>query len=92
MPTKIVTLKNTVAILAFSFLLFSVHGYADDKLEKITVKGKQEFTECAAIRMKEITLKHLQDNPEKHTTKVPIGWTVVSGNGGQGHPKLLICR
>ena len=51
--------------------------------------GGGNFTECAAIRMKEITLKQLGDGK---VTKVPEGWTVVSGSGGQGHPKLLICR
>lgn len=53
---------------------------------------KKKYTQCAAIRMEEINLKHLAKDPNKYTTKVPEGWTVVSGTGGEGHPKLLICR
>jgi hypothetical protein len=50
------------------------------------------FTECAAIRMQEIALKHLETGKSDYFTKVPAGWTVVSGAGGEGHPKMLICR
>ena len=51
-----------------------------------------QFKECAAIRMKEIKLKHLESGDPEHFTQVPKGWTVISGGGGEGHPKLLICR
>jgi hypothetical protein len=42
--------------------------------------------------MKEIALKHLEEDDPKHFTQVPAGWTVVSGSGGEGHLKLLLCR
>lgn len=51
-----------------------------------------EYKECAAVRMKEIKLKHLEAGDSKYLTQVPAGWTVISGGGGEGHPKLLICR
>lgn len=56
-------------------------------------EGKfKKFTECAAVRMREINIKHVAKGEAKHFTQVPEGWTVISGTGGEGHPKLLICR
>ncbi len=73
-------------------LLSSSFVFAGGHEQKPAMKHKK-FSECAAIRMKEISLDHLsKKDPSKYTTPVPEGWTVVSGSGGEGHPKLLICR
>lgn len=92
MPIKITSSKMLAVVLAFSSLIFAERGYTDEHDMESTAKTNKHFTQCAAIRMKEINLKHLKENPSKYTTQVPEGWTVVSGSGGQGHPKLLICR
>ena len=88
---KALASTTVVAGLAFSALLFSFAGHAAEQGSEESVEAKT-FAECAAIRMKEINLGHLAGNAEKNTTRVPEGWTVISGAGGEGHPKLLICR
>ncbi len=88
MNMKIATITSiSTLILSLSSVAFSDEDKGAEKTE-----GKQNYTMCAAIRMKEINLGHLQKNPEKYSTHIPEGWSVVSGSGGDGHPKLLICR
>lgn len=83
-----------IAIPAISTLMLSlscvVFAHEHEKSEKSD--GKQNYTMCAAIRMKEVNLGHIRKNPDKYSTHIPEGWSVVSGTGGDGHPKLLICR
>ena len=88
MSIQLSSLKKIATLLVFTPLTFSSIASA----EKDSGKKYKDFTECAAIRMKEVNLEKLQKHPEKVTTKIPDGWTVVSGSGGEGHPKLLICR
>lgn len=75
-----------IAVLSFFMLSVSSSAYSDDE------KVEKKFKECVAVRMKEINVKHLAKEPEKYSTKIPPGWTVVSGSGGEGHPKVLLCR
>lgn len=73
-----------------SALLLSAPTFADGHK---TEKAHKRFTECAAIRMKEVNLGHIaKEDTSKYTTAIPEGWTVVGGSGGEGHPKLLLCR
>lgn len=79
-------LTSTIA-LSIGLTLFSAVVLADGHAKK------QKFTECVAVRMKEINSKHLSKaDVSKYATKIPDGWTVISGTGGDGHPKLLMCR
>ena len=81
-------MKNVLMILTIcSALVVSTFAFADGHQ-----KGAGDFKECAALRMQEIALKHLLKDDPKYFTQVPKGWTVVSGTGGEGHPKLLVCR
>lgn len=80
-------MKRISIVFAAFVLTLSFQAYADGHGEKA---GKKQFTECAAVRMKEINIKKI--DAKDATTIVPEGWTVVSGTGGEGHPKLLICR
>ncbi len=75
--------------ISAAVLFLGIVSFASMAAEK---KSTGKFKECAAIRMKEIAIKHLEKNDSKFFTQVPKGWTVVSGSGGDGHPKLLICR
>ena len=76
----------TIIVLLFLGVIGTVFSAAPNK------RGAGDFKECAAIRMTEINLKHLAKGDPKYFTQVPKGWVVVSGSGGEGHPKLLICR
>lgn len=88
MTIKFVAIPTIGAlILSLSSAVFSDESKQADKPEV-----KANYTMCAAIRMKEVNLGHIRKNPEKYSTPIPEGWTVVSGTGGDGHPKLLICR
>ncbi len=77
--------KHTLVLITLSFLMLPTLSQSSENEAK-------NYKECAAIRMKEIALKHLATGNEKYTMQVPEGWTVVGGTGGEGHPKLLICR
>ncbi len=83
--------KNKIIVLvvvAFVSSISAVKLYADTQESK----AEKKYTRCAAVRMKEINLDHLEKDLEKYTTAIPEGWTVVSGTGGEGHPKVLICQ
>lgn len=77
--------KRTIALVSMAFLSLPI-------LSQSATAQESNYTECAAIRMKEIALKHLATENEKYVTQVPEGWIVVGGTGGEGHPKLLVCR
>lgn len=85
--------RNAALLSGVSAAIFlSMPSYADGH-KTDEAKTHKAFTECVAVRMKEINIDHLEKfNPDKHATKVPAGWTVISGTGGEGHPKLLLCR
>ncbi len=83
---------TTITIISTLMLSISSVAFSEENKDAKQAEGKQEYTMCAAIRMKEIALSHLKKNPEKYSTHVPEGWTVISGTGGEGHPKLLLCR
>lgn len=79
-------------VCAVSLLMLSpIAALADDHGKKEKSEPKK-FTECAAVRMKEINTKHLAENNSEHFTQIPEGWTVISSAGGEGHPKVLLCR
>lgn len=80
---NIVVLAATALVAIFAINL-NAQGAAN--------KAEKKYTRCAAIRMKEISLDHLAKNADKYVTEVPAGWTVISGTGGDGHPKLLLCQ
>lgn len=82
------SLKFTLFVMvAAGALGLTTQAFADDH-----AKAAKQYKQCAAVRMKEINLDHLSKDPDKYTTKIPEGWTVVGSAGGEGHPKLLICR
>ena len=85
---NIIKTTSALALLATSMTVTSNETPANASLSS-PFAG---FTECAAIRMKEISPKHIESDDPKHFTQVPVGWTVIGGTGGEGHPKLLICR
>lgn len=88
MNIKLIAIPTTCTLmLSLSSVVFSHENSTEEKSD-----GKPNYTMCAAIRMKEVNLGHIAKNPEKYSTPIPEGWTVVSGTGGDGHPKLLICR
>ncbi|MCP4388483.1 MAG: hypothetical protein GY802_09315 [Gammaproteobacteria bacterium] len=77
--------KTTFLLVTLSFLMLP-------SLSQSAAAEEKKYTECAAIRMKEVALKHLATGNDKYTMQIPEGWTVVGGTGGEGHPKLLVCR
>lgn len=87
-------MNNKISIIACTgalslFMSFAVFSEESKAKEKVVDK---KYTMCAAVRMKEVNLDHLKKNAEKYSTAIPDGWTVVGGTGGEGHPKLLLCR
>ncbi|MFL0804890.1 MAG: hypothetical protein K6L81_14330 [Agarilytica sp.] len=86
--------KQNTIITAISTALLSISpiSLSEEDKDAKPAEEKQKYTMCAAVRMKEINLDHLKKDPERYSTHIPEGWTVVSGTGGQGHPKLLLCR
>ena len=84
-------MKKIILLTAFAAItIASSHSAIADSHQ--SGNTHKQYKECAAIRMKEIALKHLKGDNPNHYTQVPASWTVVSGTGGEGHPKLLICR
>ncbi|PCK03868.1 MAG: hypothetical protein COA42_19710 [Alteromonadaceae bacterium] len=83
---------TTIAVISTILLSISPVVLSEEDKDKNPSVNKQKYTMCAAIRMKEINLKHLKKDPEKYSTHIPEGWTVVSGLGGDGHPKILLCQ
>lgn len=86
-------MKKYTLLAVFLSLGFIGPGFsaqAEDSPRAQKSGGGGSFTECAAVRLKEINIKHL--GSKKKTTKLPAGWTVVGTAGGDGHPKVLVCR
>lgn len=85
--------KSGVSVIGvLATILFAPVHAADHEAKLMPASPFAGFKECAALRMKEINLKHLETDESKYFTQIPTGWTVVGGTGGEGHPKLLICR
>ena len=84
--------KKITSIAVISTLLLSISSVGLSAGNAKQTVNKQNYSMCAAVRMKEINLNHLKKDPEKYSTLIPAGWTVVGGTGGEGHPKLLLCR
>lgn len=84
-------MKKIIFITAF-FITTVNSAFSQDAVESETNKMTPNFVECVAVRMREITLRHLATNNPRYTTRIPAGWTVVSGTGGEGYPKIILCR
>lgn len=83
-------MKNYLSVAIAAILVSPLVALADTHGK--TDGAHKAYTECAAVRMKELNIKHVEKNKSEDFTQVPEGWTVVGGTGGEGHPKLLICR
>lgn len=81
-----------IAILAIGVISQNALSQDTAPAKKEDSGSIKQYEMCVAVRMKEINIEHLQNNPEKFATKIPKGWSVISGAGGEGHPKVLLCR
>lgn len=83
-------MKNYLTLAIAAVLVSPLVALADNSSK--ADGAHKGYTECAAVRMKELNIKHVEKNKTENFTQIPKGWTVVSGTGGEGHPKILICR
>lgn len=75
-----------ICMLSPTIVTAGAHGNAAKK------GADRGYIYCAAINLTEANSGRLARTPEKYSTPVPKGWTVVGTAGGDGRAKIIVCR
>ena len=88
-------MKTSAFLVTLLFLGCTNLTIAADKEGGPAPLSSKKTKECVAVELWRVSGKAVNKGmpiQDKHTVKIPEGWTVIGGTGGGGHPTIAMCR